>query len=953
MQTAPLVIRLFGAPSISSGSDRAQLHLAPKALSVLAYLLLHRGVPVSRDTIAFALWPDDREDLARANLRRMIYLLQRTLPRESVEWLSLERRTLRWNVEAPCWLDVAEYDRLRAADRFAEAVELYGGDLLAPLEDEWIASERERYREQHLRLLHALIVRHRDAGEYARAIEYAKSALRVDPWREDFVRSLIELRSESGDRAGALREYQTFAASLKRELGAEPMPETLTAMSQFTASPEGAVSRPLRRPGTETAHNLPSAISAFVGRVHELEELSKLAVAERLVTLVGPGGVGKTRLALALAERIIERYADGVRLIDLAPITEPEHLLQAVAAALDLDDLEGRNLAMYIADQLRGKQVLLVFDNCERVAEPCAEFVERVLRRCPRVAVLATSRERLSIGGEVVYDVPALATPQEREIEYSPETLMSYDAVQLLCRRVGAAFPRFSLTAENAAEIAAICRRLDGIPLAIELAASHARALSPAQMLNHLDDRFALLKAPGRASVPHQQTMRDTIDWSYDLLDARERRVLCSVSVFTGSFSLDAARAICSAGSTEEDVTRILSRLIDKSFVTAVTRPGENRYRLLETIREYLVEKLPTEADPNAVRISHLAYFTRLAEQLEPQLVGADQTQAMSALIEETDNLRAAFDWPEAPAEARALHLRLAGALRWYYWFRGFLAEGLMRSGEALASGEQTTDVYAKALSTHGLCALQQGDVAKASASFSMALAIHAKRAQRDREAVLTEIHVGMAALFGGDRASASRYCQRALQTARDRDDPWLLAYALGSNALCAALTGDRTTSIEQFRESVAISQAMGERFQGAFWLLNLAIQEFAESPGRARETFLQCAQWGVEQRNERVIAGAFEGLAWCLHCDGADEMAARFLGAAQALRERRSQALLEQWRAAHEQAHGGIERLLGKERMTHEFEAGVRIARESSVDRLHQILREGNGASAVIDPVV
>jgi non-specific serine/threonine protein kinase len=671
-----------------------------------------------------------------------------------------------------------------------------------------------------------------------------------------------------------------------------------------------------------------------VGRVAELEEIGALFETARLVTLVGPAGVGKTRLGFEFARRSLERYRDGVRLIEIAPVTQEAFFLPTVASALGLADVENRDLHARIAEELADAHVLLVLDNCERMIAPCSEFAERVLTTAGEVTILATSRESLGVPGGVVYEVRPLRVPEPEETG-GPQ-LIEYDAVRLLCQRVAAVYPQFRLTEQNASLIGDITRRLDGIPLAIELAASHARALSPGQILEHLDDRFALLKSTSPVAVPHQRTLRGTIDWSYERLVEDEARMLRSLAVFRGHFSLEAAISVSAENADATQALAVFERLVDKSFVTTVPRADDNRYGLLESIREYLLEKL---ADLNEERIAqrrHLEYFALLAERLESELTTNRQSHAMALLSQENDNLRAALEWSTEDSEVREWRLRLLGALRWYYWFRGLLAEGSAYCEQILrAAPAEASRAGARALSTYGLCTLQQGAVVEAGEALERALTMYA-RIGEERDAVITRIHAGIAALFCNDRAAAARYLESAsAETESFADDLWLRAYARGGYGVYAAVCGDRRASIEALQDSVDLSERAGETFQGTFWRLNLAIARYDEDPEAAFELFAQCAERGLEQHNERIVAGCFEGFAWCLQHAGSAELAARFLGAEQALRKRTAQALLPQWQRSHDATVRAITGTLGTARLSREIETGVQWLREAPMDAL------------------
>ncbi|HET6895338.1 MAG TPA: BTAD domain-containing putative transcriptional regulator, partial [Candidatus Baltobacteraceae bacterium] len=413
-----LSVRLFGAPDLRAraGTDW-EIHLPHRALSVLARLLLARG-SIGRDEVAFSLWPDETEEEARANLRRAIYGITQTLPQRTEPWINATRTTLAWAGGADAAVDVLEYEQLLENGRYVQADSLYTGHLLETLDEPWIEPERERLREAQLDCLMQLLNDARAHGDSVTAMRYAKRALRIDPWREDFERVLIALRRDAGDRAGALQEYKRFASALHGEIGVDPMPETTAEAMQTPAAP-------LKR----TRSTIPSPISSFVGRETELRELTALLMQNRLVSVLGPGGVGKTRLAVAVAHRIENGFA-AADFIDVAPVKQAEFFVPAVASALGLRDFTSDSVYPRVVDALAGEPRLLLIDNCERVTETCAAFAARILHACPELRILTTSREPLHVTGEIWYDVQPLPLD---------------DALTLLCDRVRALYPAFSL----------------------------------------------------------------------------------------------------------------------------------------------------------------------------------------------------------------------------------------------------------------------------------------------------------------------------------------------------------------------------------------------------------------------------------------------------------------------------------------------------------------------------
>ena len=412
-----------------------------------------------------------------------------------------------------------------------------------------------------------------------------------------------------------------------------------------------------------TQHNLPAARSSFVGREREILEVEFELATSRLLTLTGVGGSGKTRLAMEVARGLVDAYPDGVWLVELAPLSDEVLMLKAVAETLEVPERLQEPLTDTLADVLRDRQLLLVLDNCEHLLEAAALLADALLDSCPRVRILATSREGLRVEGEARWLVPPLSVP-ERGRSLSSEKLEGYESVRLFVERARERDPIFSLSSANALTVAEVCKWLEGIPLAIELAAARVGTLSLEQILERLTDALGLLTRGGRTAVPRQQTLKGTLDWSYDLLFEPERALFRRLSTFAGGWTLEASEAVGSGGSVAEDeVVDLLSGLVEKSLVVAEgDGQGGVRYRLLEPIRQYALEKLEESGEVEAAKRAHAEYFLDLAEEAEPELFGPRDVEGLDRLESEHDNIRAALSWALEREEAE-LGLRLGGAL--------------------------------------------------------------------------------------------------------------------------------------------------------------------------------------------------------------------------------------------------------------------------------------------------
>ena len=441
-----------------------------------------------------------------------------------------------------------------------------------------------------------------------------------------------------------------------------------------------------------SSRRLPLQLTSFVGREREIADVVSLLGRTCLLTLTGPGGSGKTRLALRAAA-LAGGFEDGLLWVELASLSDPALVSRRVAKALGVPDAPGRSATEGLAEVLGARDILLVLDNCEHLIEACAELCDALLRLCPGLRILATSREALGVTGETVWTVPPLSLPDpDRSLEF--EDVERCEAVRLFVERTEASTPGFSLTQENAPAVARLCVRLDGMPLAIELAASRTRVLSPSMIFDRLDDRFALLTGGGRTAVPRHRTLQATIEWSHGLLPENEKALLRRLSVFADGFVLEAAEAVCAGGGIgEEEVLDLLSRLADKSLAVVDAHSGaEARYRLMETIRQYARERLQEAGEEAGLQRRHADYFLAVARTAAPNLRGAGQSEWLTRLETEYDNLRAALAFYGSASTDAEAFLRLTAELWWFWWLRGHFAEGRVwleragcRRGGALA----------------------------------------------------------------------------------------------------------------------------------------------------------------------------------------------------------------------------------------------------------------------------
>jgi predicted ATPase/class 3 adenylate cyclase/Tfp pilus assembly protein PilF len=572
-----------------------------------------------------------------------------------------------------------------------------------------------------------------------------------------------------------------------------------------------------------TPNNLPQQATSFVGRGKEQHEVVSLLAKSRLLTLTGAGGCGKTRLAMQVAADALDHYPDGVWLVELAPLSDATIVPQSIATVLGLKEEPGTPIARTLTDYLRDKRLLLLLDNCEHLLDACARLVDAVLKRCPGVRVLASSREALAIGGEQTYRMPSLSLPDPKQAS-TLESVVAFEAVQLFRERARLARADFAITERNAATVASICHQLDGIPLALELAAARVRSLSVEELDGRLDERFRLLTGGSRTTLPRQQTLRSLIDWSYDLLDESARRLLQRLSVFAGGWTLDAAERVCSGdGLDEDEVFELLTSLVDKSLVVVGDASvGESRYRLLETVRQYARERLQEGSGDEATRARHRDCFLALAEQAKPRLTGPEQAAWLERLECDHENLRTALESCLADAEP-SKGLRLCGALQRFWFTRGYFAEG--RAWCALFLGrpgaEAPTLERASVLGGAGVLAREQGDYAAAGTLLEGSLSIG--RELHDGSGIAASLGgLGGVAREQGDFAGARALFEESLAFRRTLGDRQGIAVALNSLGLLARELGDYPSAKRFFEEGLAIDRELGDRRSIAVSLNNL-----------------------------------------------------------------------------------------------------------------------------------
>jgi predicted ATPase/DNA-binding CsgD family transcriptional regulator len=674
-------------------------------------------------------------------------------------------------------------------------------------------------------------------------------------------------------------------------------------------------------------------LTSFVGREREISDLVTLldGGGMRLLTLTGPGGAGKTRLASAVAMEVADRFEDGVWWVELAPISDPGLVPQAVARVLSVQETPGHPLNEAIAEDLIDLQMLIVLDNCEHLIETCAQLSDTLLRSCQRLSILATSRETFGVTGERNFPVPPLSSPSSRDLDVAE--IEGFESVRLFVERARYRVPDFVLDEKTAPSVAGICARLDGIPLAIELAAARAGTLSVEQISGRLEHSLGLLSTRDRTSPARQRTMRGALDWSYELLDEEERKVLGRLSVFAGGFTLDAAEAVCAGSGIEaEKVLDLLTRLVEKSLVLVAQRSGEARYRLLEPARQYAAEKLRDSGEFQQTRERHARYFLARAEEAEREL--REQGDWLERLGTEHDNFRAALGWAlgseniegNSGEERAQLGLRLAASLAqarfWHAYGQGegrrWLELGLL---ETDASSDKR--LRAKALSQAGYMAIWQGDYQRSATLVEESMAL--SRDLGDKTGIAASLfHLGQIAVHGGDRERAKVLRLEAEALRRVLEDQQAAGLLLIFLGMAAQDEGDDTRGAALMEEGLTLNRELGDLRGIAMCLTGLGVVALDRRDSeRAAALYEEDIRILRQLKDKTGTAYGLRGMACVAALRGEAARAARLWGATEALAENIRLPL-----SAFDRSHPDYEHLISGVRSRLDDEAAWEAAR-------------------------
>lgn len=883
-----------------------------KVRALLAALLAHDG-PVSADRLIDDLWGVEPPGNPTNTLQTKVSQLRKAIGRGLVTYRSPGYAL----VIEPDAVDAHRFRRLVAQARetaapearrtlLADALALWRGRAFAEFADEPFAQAPiQRLAEERLAALEEFAETRLELGEHAALAGELGELVSAHPLRERLRAVHVRALYRAGRQGEALASLADLRERLADELGVDPSPE-LAELLQAVLTQDAALAAP-----AAPVHDLPVPVTDLVGRDREFAQVKALLSTSRLVTLTGPGGVGKTRLAIESARSAA--FRDGVRLVELAGIRADGDatcsLEHAVLAELDVQETGAAPVAPAdpLVDALRGKEILLVLDNCEHLIIGAAGMAARLLRALPGLRILATSREALGISGETLLPVPPLDVPPPGS---GLDDVRASGAVRLFTARAAAASPGFDVDGDNAASVAAICRRLDGIPLALELAATRVRALGAKTLLSRLDDRFALLTSGHRDAPERQRTLQAVIDWSWRLLPTAERTVLRRLAIHRDGCTLDSAEAVCSGdGVRPTEVLDLLARLVDRSLVVATETPaGGRRYRLLESVAAYCLERLEEADEHETLRQRHNEHYLALAERADPNLRGREQRHWLERLDAEAANLRATLD--DAVQHSTEVALRLVNALFWYWFLRGRLSEAKRSLAAALATGGGG-ETRAKTAAWYAGIGLLTGEPVeevdawrnitdptdRARARWFL---IHARTTvadlsstERDVDELVAEFAelddrwgLGVALsdrtthqMTRGDLAAAKRDAERSAELFQELGDSWGLAQASYGLGTVAGITGDYASAERHHAEALRGAEALGLWAEVAYqtsWLGRVAL--LRHDYARARELHTRAMRVAAERGFTPAEMYAETGLALGARREGRFDEAERHL---------------------------------------------------------------------------
>jgi predicted ATPase/DNA-binding SARP family transcriptional activator len=841
-----LKLFLFGPPRLEINGEPVNITLR-KALALLIYLVVTRQNH-SRDSLATLFWPDDSQSKARGNLRRALYRLNKVLGENQ---LDITREHVSINRESSPTVDIDNfYTCLRKCDLHGhpseeicqvclpllrEAAAWYTNDFMhgfslpdCPQFDDWQFFQAEELRRALSTTLERIVYSFRSTSDYNAALPYATHWVGLDPLHEPAQSSLIELYALTGQHSAAIRQYQKYVQVLDDELGIPPGDE-ITALYEAILSkqikgdsPFEEVKPPMASHKKTSRHNLPILPTQFIGRDREIEKIRTLLFNDpkhRLLTLIGPGGIGKTRLAIKAAESFYDRFEDGVFYVDFASLNDPNLVPSALAQVLGLRENVNSSIEEALTKFLASREILLLLDNFEHVNN-AAPFVSSLLAASMKIQIIITSREALHVYGEQELPVPAMLFPGGDGF-MSPKEITRFEAIQLFTQRAQAVKPDFLLTDENAGDVVEICSRLDGLPLAIELAAARCKLFSPKMLCKRLESRLDTLVGGARDLPARMRTLRGSIDWSFHLLDDQEKQLFSRLSVFQGGRSIEAVAAVCMEG-LSCDVLQTMESLLNKSLIHREESPdGGFRFTFLESIHQYAREQLEQYNQAERFGFLHAEYYTSLAEKAEPELFKAGQANWFSSLKAERDNLRTAIIWAFDNGHTE-LSLKIISSLREYWYIDGQFTETLAWINRGLKYAETIPALlHTKVLNTAAYLAFGMGDYKHD--FVDQALRIAGKAGD--------EANLAWALFFKGliltaypkMHAEGTIYCLEALSLFKELDDQPGISIAYNALGEFSRIQGNYEEAKRYYQKGICSSTESGNLHRKSILLENLS----------------------------------------------------------------------------------------------------------------------------------
>lgn len=902
-----LELRILG-PLVARYDGRSIELSGRKQRLLLALLATHAGERISCDRLIDGLWGSSRQEGTLHTLRVHVSNLRKQLDpgdgqgathsvietiddgyRLHVDDERFDRAMFENQVHEGRSL-LSQGDHAAAARLLRDALALWRGSAFGDLADEDpLRAEASRLEELRLAAVEDRIEADLSLGHRHELVAEIRDLIELHPFRERLHGYLMTALYRAGRQAEALRTYRALERTLGDELGIVPGPE-IRELEERILLQDPSLDLPDSRP--QGLSNLPARTTSFVGREEHVAQVRTLTEENRLLTFLGPGGVGKTRLALEAAADMAEQFPDGTWLVQLAPLRDPSLVAQTIADTLGIDQQPGRPVESTLIDRLHGSSPLLILDNCEHLIEAAAAATHHLLQGCPDVRVWATSREPLGLTGEGRFVVPGLSTPTE---PIPLEDIAAYGSVRLFVDRARASHTRFELTDNNAASVAQICRRLDGIPLAIELAAVRCTILTPQQIAAQLDNRFQLLRSGSRTADPRQQTLEATLDWSHELLNGQEQKMLRRLSVFRGSFDLNAAAAVCLDGDQGTMAALdVVDQLVAKSLLMPVSAVDEIRCQALETVRLYARAKLAASGEEADVLVRHRDWYASLAAEAGPRLRGSDQLIWLRRLEVDHDNLRAAMDRSLAAGDITA-SLAIAGSIAWFWFLHSHLAEGWHRLESLL---EQSRGAPGRArlriLVSAGQFAWEQSRDEQARAWLEEALRL-AREIESETHAAWALGYLGLLAALEGRwhdaRHAASEAAELFQTTGRLGGfgfSTWIDAGAAYFEARDAGIPAAQRAEafVSRLGGLLELAHQVGDRnFLGHLhWSLGIAAHDRADFPASA-EHLVQALHAFGELGNKSCTGHTVDQAAWLAVAHGRPRRAARLLAATQTLR--------------------------------------------------------------------